>query len=479
VLHAACPDLWMADNLNEVPWHTPKFDMRAVARSVAANRRTAVASCNGAGKSWIAARIAMSFLKTHYPAIVITTAPTARQVRRVLWREVHMAHDRARLHGIDLGGQLDTTQWLFGETHLMYGFSTSGYDPDMFQGLHGMWVLVIVDEAAGIKPNIWVGIMSVLRGANVHLLAIGNPTSVEGTFYEAFSDDRWATFHISAFDTPNLQGKGIVVPGLITPDDIEDARKDWGEGSPLWQSRILGQFPDVLEDTLIAITWVERAGGGDWAKDDIPEEDRRAPVQVGADFARFGSDENVFTARRGGYAFAGKSMGALDLGPTGTMRVVAALKEFALEHGARKMVLDEVGLGGGPVDRLIEMQMVGDFPSEIEIVPVNAGGKPKNPKRFKNLGAEMWWGMRERLKGELTYGPLYQNKRLLAHLTRRKYLVDSAGRIVLEDKETMKKRGLPSPDWGDSCAFAFAENVHGRAPIVGPAGDEQESRWRM
>jgi hypothetical protein len=40
------------------------------------------------------------------------------------------------------------------------------------------------------------------------------------------------------------------------------------------------------------------------------------------------------------------------------------------------------------------------------------------------------------------------------------YWFDSAGRIQLEPKDEIKKRGLPSPDLGDALAVTFAQPVH-------------------
>ena len=39
------------------------------------------------------------------------------------------------------------------------------------------------------------------------------------------------------------------------------------------------------------------------------------------------------------------------------------------------------------------------------------------------------------------------------------YKYDSAGRIVLESKQDMRRRGVPSPDEGDAVALCFGEPV--------------------
>ena len=119
-------------------------------------------------------------------------------------------------------------------------------DPAKFQGFHAPHVLVIADEAAGISEKIFEGITAVLKGAHSRLLAIGNPTVLEGWFYEAFKSEGWHSIHISAFDTPNITRGRIVVPGLVTGSDIEQARIDYGEGSSLFQARVLGGSSPVF-----------------------------------------------------------------------------------------------------------------------------------------------------------------------------------------------------------------------------------------
>ena len=79
-----------------------------------------------------------------------------------------------------------------------------------FQGYHGH-ILVIIDEAPGVSAETWEAIEGIRAGDDVHVLALGNPTSSGGPFYEAFTSGGrdWETFTISAFDTPNLRGLTI------------------------------------------------------------------------------------------------------------------------------------------------------------------------------------------------------------------------------------------------------------------------------
>jgi hypothetical protein len=400
--------------------------------------RVAIASANSCGKTFIAARIAVWFLCMYAHSIVVITAPTDRQVLEVLWREIRAFKAKADAHGNRIGGKLLLTgKWEFAEDHFAIGFSTGDCDPARFQGFHSPHILVIADEAAGISEKIFEGITAVLKGAHSRLLAIGNPTTLGGWFYEAFKSEGWHSSHISAFDTPNIKRGRIVVPGLVTAADIEQARIDYGEGSSLFQARILGQFPDRLDDTMIPIRWVEEAG------------DRQPPkvgeVVVGADIARGGNDSTVFVARCGMNAFAGVEYNGID-----TMESTARLAAFCQEVKADRAQIDVVGLGAGVVDRLAELM------PELDIVEMNAGKKAHDEEHYANAGAEWYAGLAASLYDQRAGGEVFKRKRVIGDLTSRKRRMRSDCRYELEPKHEAQRRGGRSPDWGDAIAMCFA-----------------------
>lgn len=394
------------------------------------------------------------------PAIVVTTAPTDRQVRRILWKEIHRLNNKASRAGNNLGGKLLTKSWEFNEEHFAFGFATRDYDPDAFQGIHAENILVIVDEAAGISEPIWEGIMSVVRGSNAKLLTIGNPTNLDGTFYNSFSARGWWTTHISAFETPNLQGNGIVIPGLITEQDLEDAMEDWGEGSFLWQSRILGRFPDKVEDTLISLSWLEAAANEEF--------EGVGPIEVAADVARYGSDKTVFVARQGQNCFAGVEYSQLS-----TMEVVGRLVQFVKKHKAEVLKIDAVGLGAGVYDRAKEVL------KDITIIEMNAGGSPIDSVNYADAGTEWWHNLAKKLQAGNIGGTVFAEKKAMRELTSRRYKYLSDGKMKLESKEEMRRKGLKSPDWGDAIAMAFAGVKKKRDYKVSPVTDlTGASKWR-
>ena len=168
------------------------------------SKRTAVRSCNGSGKTFVAACAVIWWLMAHAhtSALVVTTAPTQRQVRDLLWREIRSIYFR---NAALIGGTIGRTTLELGPHHYATGLSTDS--PERFQGFHEKNILFVVDEASGVHEEVFEAIEGSMTSRRARLLLIGNPTSLAGTFYKAFHQLRtqYKTIQISAFDTPNLQ----------------------------------------------------------------------------------------------------------------------------------------------------------------------------------------------------------------------------------------------------------------------------------
>ena len=414
----AVPEDWLARTTGEVPW-AKQVDIMA---ALTTHRRVAVASANSVGKSFIGARLVLWWMSVYHPSIVITTAPTNNQVEKILWPEIRAGHSVAAQRGRPLGGRMLTTDWKFDETgdakHFAMGFSPRDYGENIFQGFHSNHILVVVDEAAGISEKVWAGVFSIARGAHTRILAIGNPTVLEGQFYQAFQSKNWWTTHISAFESPNARWAYDQLedgtyrlkadasdlfrydsryPGLICAGDIEASREDWGEGHPLWQARILGRFPDSLTDTLIALTWVEKAAN-QW-----PERVLSDTIEIGADVARYGLDSTVFAAQQSGNLYAAEEHNKFD-----TMEIVGKLVRFgnALRAECRakqlnprvQLKIDAVGLGAGVLDRINELNRTWLPQDRFEVHEMIAEARPLDPKNYGNLTTEGWFNLANKLK---------------------------------------------------------------------------------
>ena len=190
---------------------TPLWGKQAqILRAIKRHKRIAVRSCNGSGKTFVAATAVIWWLMAHPngPAMVVTTAPTQHQVRDLLWREIRSIYYR---NAALIGGILTRTTLELSPKHYATGLSTDS--PARFQGFHETNILFVVDEASGVREEVFDAIEGSMTSRRARLLLIGNPTSLAGTFYKAFHQRRtqYKTIHISAFDTPNLLSARSVI----------------------------------------------------------------------------------------------------------------------------------------------------------------------------------------------------------------------------------------------------------------------------
>jgi hypothetical protein len=351
---------------------------------------------------------------------------------------------------------LQSDQWKLGDEVLVgYGRKPADTDTDGFQGLHRRYVLVILDEACGIPEQLWTAVEAVTTNADCRILAIGNPDDPNTTFAKNCSPGSgWNTIKISAFETPNFTDEPVpdaLHPMLVSQEWVEDARKRWGEDSPLYQSKVLANFPEASENTLIPASWIIAAQ----QRTLEPE----TPSQLGVDVARFGTDRSIVYHRQGGHVRLYRDWAHKPTTET-TGLVIQAVKET----GAVQVQVDGVGVGGGVVDQLVEQGH--------PVVDMQAGSGAADPKRFINARAEWYWDLRELFdpaNGGIDIDP--NDDELASQLGSLRFTYDSRGKVKIESKDDMKKRGMPSPDRADALMLAFAGRIipaHVAAPSTTP-----------
>ncbi len=221
--YARRPDLFAINVLGSRWW----IDQINIAKSVVKNRRVAVKAANGVGKTYLAADLVIWFLMTHPKSIVLTTAPTWRQVRNLLWEEISQKVKAAKLK---MPGILTTTRLQAGPGWYALGLSSN--DSVKFQGFHAGNMLIVLDEASGISDAVWEAIEGIAVGTNNKVLAIGNPLVTSGKFYRLFRDDsKWVKHTICAFDHPNVRRLGLDRPihGCVTRDAVDAHIEEWCE----------------------------------------------------------------------------------------------------------------------------------------------------------------------------------------------------------------------------------------------------------
>lgn len=267
---------------------------REIAESVVVNRYTAIKSAHDTGKSFTMSGVAAWWLDVHPigEAFVVTTAPTTAQVEAILWREIGKAHRKGNLPGrITLDAK-----WYMGQELVPYGRKPADYDQAAFQGIHAKYVLVLLDEAVGIPKSLFDAVDALATNVKARVAAVANPDDPSSHFAQVCTGSGWIVKGISAFDTPAYTGEKVpeeLLALLVSPEWVEERKLRWGVTSPIYQSKVLGEFPDISDDTLILPKWIEAA-----QKRTL--ERTRRPI-IAADIARFGVDETVIMRREGGW----------------------------------------------------------------------------------------------------------------------------------------------------------------------------------
>lgn len=450
--HVNDPVGWIESKLRAETWS----GQRAIANAVVEHRHVAVPSAHGVGKDWIAAALACWWLSTRPDAFVMTTAPTAAQLGGILWREVARLHRRGELAGtVTAGGNVPT--WRIGGELVGWGRKPADLsDPDeaasAFSGIHARAVLVILDEASGIEGWLVDAAMTLLTSAESRLLAIGNPLDPGSRFAKLCAPGSgFEVLRFSVFDTPAFTGEKCspdLLAVLPSQTWVNERRADWGEGSPAWIARVLGEFPPSSRDTLIPPHVIAAAQARELAEEADPT--------LGCDIARSGSDRTVVAAcwPTGRLRIVHEAQG------DDTMATAGAIARLLREdfgppelHTGTSAAIDVTGIGAGVFDRLREQG--------ANATPFTSAARAFNPTRFANRRAEAFWQLREALEaGDLDLDP--HDDRLANELGALRWKVDSGGRILIESKDAMRARGLPSPDRADAVAMALSARAsHG------------------
>ena len=406
-----------------------------VLNALTEHRRVAVKAGNGLGKGFCAAVAVLWFIHAHQDAaIALSTAPTFRQVRHILWRQIRRLY---RPVADTLGGKMLDTRWEFDDGRYAMGLSADG--ADQFQGFHSPNVFIVVDEAEGVGEEIYEAIESVMTSADPLLLLIGNPTTMTGAFRRAFHEERqiYRAITISALDSPNVQAGRIVIPGLTTAQWVEERREIWGEENPVYRARVLGEFPEQGENTLLKLSDIEAAVNRPAIIDATPDTEE---IIIAVDVARFGSDRSVILRRSGDQVQDIRVFRQMD-----TMQLAGWVAAAIRECNPSQVYVDEIGVGAGVVDRLRELGH--------PVRGINVAHRARQDGLYANLRAEGYWNLRERFASGRISIP--RDNQLVGELASLRYGYDSTGRIRMESKDDMRKRGLSSPDKADALMLAF------------------------
>jgi phage terminase large subunit len=426
---------------------------REILSALVKHRRVAVRSGHGLGKSFTAA-IATMYLAFCWHALGVTTAPTFRQVERVLWGEIHYLYNQAGGQA-KLGGILKKTALELGDKWFVEGISVR--DPQAaITGFHEETVFAVIDEAGGVSQDVFDALEGILTSANSFVLLIGNPIDANGPFADAFKPKSpYYQLQLSCLDCPNVRHGVNIYPKLVSHQWPAEKKHRWGTDSNLYRVRVCGDFPLEGKNSLIPMRFI------DLSLQEEPEKLIERPKTFGLDVARQGTDSTVIGVRMedGRYKILEVKE---KLDTTNTIGLMVKIyNEWTKgwpEHKTKPCVnVDDIGVGGGVTDGLI-----------AEGIPTNGinGSEPPDdmvdigedeelkPENFLNKRAFAYW----RIRRGMQEGQIFIDDEDLANeLSKIPLAYTPKGQIKIENKDKIRAlmKGA-SPDRADSMQLAWA-----------------------
>jgi hypothetical protein len=389
--------------------------------------RVALRAANGSGKTSTVISAILIWHALVYPrSIAVTTAGVFRQVESQLWPSL-------RNHIAKLGGAWEVTsgeiRYLHpnGNTSRIIGYSAT--DPGRAEGWHAEDheyhpLLMVVDEAKTVADPLFEAIS---RCQPTRLLIASSPGGTSGAFYRAFTKEAnmWQKHAVTAFDCPH-----------ITQTQIDEVVQRYGEKHPLTRSMIYGEFVDIgLESLVISLTQLQNCYN-------TPPRFKPGVRIAGVDFAA-GGDQNVICISDGN-----KILPMIAWREKDTMaavgRFIVEFKKAGLE--ANNIYADSGGMGMVMCDALAESGWV--------VNRVNFGATAYDNNAYTNRSAEMWYGMAKKIEDAEIILP--EDEDLTAQLTCRRTITNSKGKLGVESKDSMRARGIASPDRADALALCLS-----------------------
>jgi hypothetical protein len=380
-------------------------------------------SCNEGGKTKRVIAGAILWHLTMFPSgQVISTSGSYRQIKDQLLPALH-------------GYERLFPRWSFLRTPRIEtesvncfweGFSTN--DAGKFEGHHadeGAPLLIIVDEAKTVKDDVFE---AVERCKATRLLIASSPGYAEGEFYRSHTTKAkfYTRFVQTAAECPHWKQA-----------DIDRLREKWGEEHPLFKSMVNAEFMASVENAVIDLKALEDLLA------DPPPEKRGHDRKAFCDFAWGGEgDENVLAVRDGNVVTIEETFRADNLHAV-CGRFISAFARLGLkadqvdgdEGGGGKLICDQLAAMGWRIHR------------------VNNGAAPRFSEHYADLKAEMWYeGATQIARREVI---LPDDDDLRAQLLDRKRVPHARGKLAIESKKDMAKRGVTSPDRADAVLGAM------------------------
>lgn len=470
------------------------------------NYRVSICSGTARGKDFLAATSSVCFLYltpyfdadgVYHTSTVINTAPSDRQVKNIMMREIKSCYNgsilpKIKSFGYDTGRLVidgikfdipadvkNNPNYANMDKWYMLAFKGDNNNTEAWTGFHNTNIMIAVTEASGVNNMIFEGIEGCLQGNSKLVLAF-NPNNTSGEAYNSMRDPQYKAFRLNSLDSPNVtlglqrEKEEITqeyfdknkIPGQVdlkwvrdhinkmgwtmNVDAIDEGKHDFAfdgkfyRPSDVCKIKILGVHPDNTDDTLIPLPWIEAANLR-WKKMEI----RNGITAV--DIAGLGCDTTVIANREDNYVDELKVPTIVD---KSTIHMTTA---GLIINNNNTTIIDIIGEGAGTYSRIRELEKDNFFGFKGSYSAAGLTDKT-GVRKFINMRAYCFWRLREELdpslNGELS---LPFDDELKAQLTEIKFKIKSDGTIQIESKEDIKKRIGVSIDKADAVSMTYAD----------------------
>lgn len=426
----------------------------------AGQRRLALPTGHGPGKTALDSWMAIHYVLTRIPCKVIVTAPSSATLEDGLFAEIKLWAGRlpTALREM-LEVKTDRVELRSAPEKAFITARTSRAEkPEALAGIHADHVLLIADEASGIPDEVFSAGQGSMSAATATTILTGNPTRATGYFADAVRNDAgiWWVREVSVLE---VVGKH---PNAPSQEFVDEMKAIYGEESNTYRYRVLGKLPLSDDDVIIPRALIDPA----LTRDVAPS--TNAPMYWGLDVARLGRNESALAKRRGNHMPEPvlKSSGLDTMQTCG--RIKALYDGTPDKEKPAEILVDGIGLGAGVVDRLRELG--------LPAVGINVSERKSHDNAYYNLKAELWYAARGWFASQLV--KMADDPSLIYHLSCVKSEPASDGKLIVEPKtKTLKRIGKPEERRLDD-ADAFVLTFAGQAAAAA-YGSTMHSNWKV
>lgn len=357
-----------------------------------------------------------------------------------------------------------------GSEFMFYGIKNNPTKIKSLEGIDICWM----EEAEAVSKESWDILIPTIRKPGSEIWVSYNPKNILDDTHQRFviaPPDDICLLTVNYSENPWF-------PDVLRLEMEECKRKDYDLYLHIWE----GEPVADSDMAIIKPSWIAAAVDAHQLLGfDIAGEKR-----VGFDVADEGEDSNAITLRHGSVA-----IDVMEWDRGDVIESSNRVNLYAEQQQADEIIYDSIGVGAGVKAQLGRI-------AKVNIQGFNAGGAvlypeseylsgKKNKDMFSNIKAQAWWHVRDRFyktwrcvearKADpdciLEYKPdelislssdIKKLEYLKAELSRPWVDYDGNGKVKVESKKDMKKRGIPSPNMADSLIMAFAPLI--RKPMV-------------